>query len=69
MDLLVIDVVRDQGPDILSMCTRVRRRHRELALRRLEQHIHRPDGLLQQFAHRSPYGRAPPMSPLSSMAS
>src|SRR5262249_38981440 len=56
VDLLVVDVVRDQGPGVLPLCTPMRRRHRKLAIGRLEQRIDRDHRLLQQLADRSTHG-------------
>jgi len=57
MDLLVVNVVGDQRPDVLALGAPVRWRHRELTVRRFEQRVHRRHRLLQQFPHRSAHGR------------
>src|ERR1700687_2563140 len=50
MDLLVIDVIGNQPPQIVPLRACVRRRHRQLGVGSLEQSVHRSHGLRHQLA-------------------
>jgi hypothetical protein len=53
MDLLVIDVVRQERPHVFPLGAGVRRGHRQLALGCREQRVDRRHGLLEKLTNRT----------------
>jgi len=52
MDLFVVDVIRQQCPDILPLGASVRRGHRQLTISRREQGVDRRHRLLEELTNR-----------------
>src|SRR5262245_44232472 len=57
MDLLVIDVVGDQRPEVLALGAAVGRGQGKLAVGGVEQHVDRRHRLFEQFSYGAAHGR------------
>src|SRR5262245_59880692 len=56
MNLFVIDVIGQQGPDVFSLGTGVRRGHRQLTISRREQGLDRRHRLLEELTNCTAHG-------------